>query len=164
MTDMTRNKELLAWVQEMADLCTPDSIHWCDGTQEEYDKLCALMCETGTFVKLNEEKRPNSYLCRSNPADVARTEKSTFICSNEERAAGPNNNWCDPNEMKERMTKLYSGCMKGRTLYVIPFSMGPLGSDIAHIGVEITDSPYVVCNMRIMTRMGETSIRCAWRW
>ncbi|CAA7618561.1 Phosphoenolpyruvate carboxykinase (GTP) [Candidatus Terasakiella magnetica] len=151
----TMNAKLLAWIDEMARLCRPSSIHICDGSQKEYDALCEMMVASGTMVKLNEKLRPGSYLCRSDPRDVARVEDRTFICSHNKNDAGPTNNWVEPKEMKARMQKLYDGCMKGRTMYVVPFSMGPLGSNIAHIGVQITDSAYAVANMRIMTRMGQ---------
>ena len=158
MAATTSNAKLTQWVKDWADILQPDAVYWCDGSAQEYENLCETLVANGTFTKLDEAKRPNSYWAHSDPGDVARVEDRTFICSANEADAGPNNNWREPSEMRTEMNRLYAGAMKGRTMYVVPFSMGPLGSPIAHIGVQLTDSAYVATSMRIMTRMGQGAL------
>ncbi len=152
---LSENAPLLKWVSKMVALCKPDRLHWVDGSKAEYDTLCQSLVDGGTFIKLNQKKWPGCFLARSNPSDVARVEERTFICSNSKEGAGPTNNWMDPFEMKRKLRGLFNGSMKGRTMYVLAFSMGPIGSPMSQIGVQLTDSPYAVVNMRIMARIGK---------
>ena len=156
---LSENKHLLRWIEKMTELTTPDSIHWVDGSQEEYDTICAEMVESGTLLKLNQDLWPGCFYARSDPGDVARVEDRTFICSLSKDNAGPTNNWVNPFEMRKKLKDLFSGSMQGRTMYVLPFSMGPIGSPMSQIGVQLTDSPYVVVNMRIMARIGTPVIK-----
>ena len=154
----TGNAELKNWVDEVQRACQPDSVYWCDGSEQEYQGLLEQMVASGTLLKLNQETHPGCYLHRSDPTDVARTEHLTFVCHQDKEDAGPNNNWMDPAEASAKMDGLFKGCMKGRTLYVVPYCMGPIDSPLARCGVEITDSPYVVANLRLMTRMGKAAL------
>ena len=158
MPGSTTNQKLLEWVDRWSAVLQPNDIYWCDGTQEEYDRFAESMVEQGTLIPLDDAKRPNSFLARSDPGDVARVEDRTFICTEDPDDAGANNNWREPQEMRSEMMQLFQGSMRGRTMFVVPFSMGPLGSPIAHIGVQLTDSPYVAASMRIMTRMGQGAL------
>ncbi|MGO9780636.1 MAG: phosphoenolpyruvate carboxykinase, partial [Streptosporangiaceae bacterium] len=158
-TAATNLPVLAKWVREIAEMTKPDDVVWCDGSQAEWETLTSLLVENGTFTRLNPKLRPNSFHCASDPSDVARVEDRTFICSEREENAGPTNNWIAPDEMRQTFAEVFDGCMAGRTMYVVPFCMGPLGSNISQVGVQITDSPYVVVSMRIMTRMGTPALR-----